>query len=156
MRRGGVHLRADRVFEDHQVAIAHARIEPDAVIGQLLIQVGDQALGLLLTDVAGSKILHPIIHEGDQVAPIHEIVRPQVDPACGRLERGSPRVATSRVITDHAQRGDIAGRREARRHRPRRALPTVQGDPVHVGLLRRRQGRATAQFRDRFVGRTVR
>ena len=101
----------------------------------------DQRLAVLVGDVPGGEVVHLPVVDGTRLQRMAQSLRAELDAHGRGFERRPAGVDLERVVAEQAERGDVAGRRQRRRHVVRAADHALAADAVHVrhvgGLQRR-------------------
>ena len=106
-RRGaGLAAEGGRIH-DQQVPIADSGQESQRVGTGLLLERGKQGRCFLGGNVAGRKVAHDLVLNGDQVATYGPIAAFQSDALCGSFQRSTARIMGERIIAQQAQVGRI-------------------------------------------------
>src|SRR6185503_3420079 len=111
----------------------------------------DQFAALLRPNVAGGKVAHLAGIDMNEVAADGPVARAEANPHSGRLQRSAAGVDLKRVITEQAERGDVAGGCQRRRHIIGAADDARAGEGIHVWLVSSLDRSAVVQRRLRLV-----
>ena len=144
------------ILDLHQVAVADPGVKAHPLAAESALQIGDELLGLRLRNVPGREILHAAIDARYQVAAEDELIRRQGDPLGDGFQRRPSRVVLLGAVAHHAQGRDIAAGGVPPGYGPDASHPTGGHDRMHVRDPGRLQRRLPIQFRDRFIGATIR
>ena len=109
------------VARDHaEVAVLDAGVEAHAVapVPERVVERGDDHVALLAGDVAGREVDHRAgVVDGDEVAPVRDLVGREVDAHRRRLDRRATGVELDRVVAEDGEVADVApGREPGRDH----------------------------------------
>ena len=149
--------------KQHEVAVAHARIETDVLAivslpgrGDLLVEKRNRLLLLGLADMPTREVRESAVRSNrGEVHAEDDVVRPHLNAlACG-LERTTSAQLLREIAAQHAHVGDVARRRESIGKREHLTRAALRGNPVHIGNIRGLKRRTPAEFGEGLVGHAI-
>ena len=142
-------------FNDQEVAVLHAGVKVDAVVGQVLVQEFDEHVALLGFEATAGVVLQNVALDAYEVAAQRQVARLQFHADAGGLQRAAPLIDEVLVVAKDAAVGDLAAGMEAVGYGLQQAVAPVARQPVHSGRVGILQEGLTAQRWHMPIGHAV-
>ena len=145
----------------HAVAVAHTWMKFKFRIAEMRLHSLDDLGGLFTRNIARAVIHHRfirvvrLVRQRDEIAAESNICIAKLHAHADGLERGAAGVVFFRVVTHHAEVGNIAARGQAFGDRAHEADFTALGEGVEQRLFRQHHRRLTAEGWDGIVRHAI-
>ena len=115
-----------------QVAVLHTRVEADAVVAQLLLQVLDKHIGLLGSNVSRRVVLEDIAFDAHEVAASGNLIGSKFNANICGFEYSPTLIHCGHIITQHRHVGHLTTGMEAIGYGLEHTRTSHTGQTVHI------------------------